>query len=150
MSYIITLISAMLVGIFAGVISHILFKRDRLTVWAFIAGIAPEWPNIFLAPLGVTGLENLLFLTHTAGIFLFPVILVIIDITLIELGMTSILKPFNSYLPDKLKSLIKLEYWVEKFEKKGILPTPARISSVYLIGVFAGTLNIGIDLLLKL
>lgn len=145
MPYFLELAATLIIGLFAGVITYIFFRKQHLTFWAFLAGIAPDWPRIFLSPLGVTNLENLLFLTHTVGILLFPLALVIVDITLIELGMTSLLRPFNSYLPKKIQSLVNLEKSVASLEKKGFIPMPTKIRLVYLIGVLAGGLKLVLD-----
>ncbi len=148
MTYLTLIGTTLFTGILVAVITYIFFRKHHLSTWAFLAGIAPEWPKIFLAPLGATGLETLNFLTHTLGILLFPAVLVIIDITLIELGMTSLLKPFNSYLPKKIKSLVRLEDIVDKLEKRGVIPMPTKIGMVYLIGIFGGVVHLLVELVL--
>ena len=148
MTYIASLLITFLIGLLCGIVSYIVFRKYHLGVWAFLAGIAPDWPRIFLEPLEVKGLENLLLITHTLGIFLFPIILIIVDITLIELGMVTIIKPFTSYLPEKIKSLVKVEDIIEKLRKYGVFPFPTRVGFVYLIGIFGGAVHLGINLLL--
>lgn len=147
MSYLLSFLISILIGLVSGAVVILVFRRVYIGFWAFIAGIAPDWPRIFLTPLGLTNMENLLLVTHTAGLFIFPLLLVLIDIPLMEIGFFKFLKPFNNYLPENIKSILKTETLVERLQKYKILPRPARIKFVYLAGMFAGLVHILINFL---
>ena len=148
MPYLLSFLTSILIGLASSLIVVLIFRRVYIGFWAFLAGISPDWPRIFLSPLGSTNMENLLLVTHTAGIFIFPLLLVLIDIPLMEIGFFKYLKPFNNYLPENLKSVLRTESLVERLQKYKILPRPARIKFVYLAGVFAGLFHILINILM--
>ena len=142
MDYFTSLAVSILIGLLASSISIVVFRKKYIGVWAFFGGVAPDWPRIFLTPLGSTNLDTLLWATHTAGIFIFPVLLVLIDIPLMEIEFAKYIKPFNSLLPDTMKKVIRTEKTIEKLQKYKILPKPTRVGLVYLAAVFAGLVHL--------
>jgi hypothetical protein len=83
--------------------------------------------------------------SHTIGIFIFPLALVLIDILLIELRMVKRIRPISFLLPKGFKSAIKAEMIVEKFQLYGLIPQPIRIRRVYTAGVIAGVVHLLIN-----
>ncbi len=145
MAYFADLFISLLIGFLSAGILVAIFKRTYIGFWAFLGGIAPDWPRIFLTPLGSTNLEGLLWATHTIGLFIFPILLVLVDIPLMEIGFVRYLKPFNSVLPEQIRSIIHTETMLEKLQKYKVLPRPARLKYVYLAAVFAGLLHVAIN-----
>jgi len=148
MGYFILVGISLSIGIITGLVSFILFRRYHIGVWAFFAGLAPDWPHIFLTPLGLTNLDKLLWITHTIGIFIFPILLVIADILLIEIGLVRYLKPLHNILPKSVKSVIKIQSAVSRLQKYRILPSPTKIQLVYLAGVLSGLIHLLINFLI--
>lgn len=120
----------------------LLTRKISIAVWGWIASFFPDLPVFWLSPLGATNLGATLLVTHTVGIFLFPLILVIADILLIEalwLARFSWLP-----LPKNLKTAGKAARTLQKYRT---LPKPIRIKYVYLVGVLAGIIHLAINLL---
>ena len=110
-----------------------------------------DLPWILLSPFGVTHLENLLLFTHTVGIVLLPLGLVIIDIFLIELNLLKYLEPFNRIVyPKSLRIAIKIEKVVERLQKYNAIPRAIRVRRVYLVGVFSGSLQFVVYVLFEI
>ncbi len=148
MAYFASLGISLLIGILTGSIALFAFRRYHIGLWAFLAGVALDWPRIFLTPLGTTNIDSLLWITHTIGIFIFPILLVIADILLIEIGLIKHLRPFHNFLPKQLKTAIKVERFIERMQKYNMLPTPEKIQLVYLTGVMAGLIHLLINFLI--
>ena len=145
MAYLISLGISLLIGLLTGILAWASFRRYHIGLWAFLAGVAPDWPRILLAPLGVANLDSLLWITHTVGIFIFPIILVIADILLMEIGLVRYLKPFHNFLPTQIKSAIKIESFLERLQKYNIVPKTEKMQLVYLTGVMAGLIHLLIN-----
>ena len=148
MAYFVSLGISLLIGIITGLVAFAVFRRYHIGFWAFLAGVAPDWPTIFLTSLGLTNLDKLLWLTHTLGVFIFPIILVIADILLMEIGLVRYLKPFHSFLPKSIKSAIKIQSVVARLQKYRVLPTPEKVQLVYLTGILAGLIHLLINFLI--
>ena len=136
-----------IIGFVAAVIAYVIYRRKTIAVWAYLAAFFPDLPILVLKPLGAAGLDNTLLLTHTIGLFVFPIILVIVDILLIELKMISLLKPLGPILPKNIKKALRIERLIERFQDYGAIPSPIRVSTVYIVGVMAGLIHLVINLL---
>ncbi len=135
----------LLAGFITAAVGVLLYRRIRMSFWGFLGGIAADWPKYFLGLLGATNIHNVLLFTHTAGIFLFPVILVILDILFLEIAMIKYLRPFYILLPNGLRSAIKFEEIINRLQHYSTLPRPIRIGRAYLIGVIGGVINLVIS-----
>lgn len=123
--------------------SYAMYRKKSVAFWAFIAALLPDVPSLVLPSFGVTNLDNLLLFTHTVGIFVLPLILVIADIVLIEFSLLRYLAPFNRILyPKSLRLAIRLEKIIERLQHYYALPRPVRIQRLYLVGLLAGTLQL--------
>ncbi len=135
-----------LAGLISAVIGVLLYRRIHIGFWGFLSGIASDWPKYFLGLLGATNLHTVLLVTHTAGIVLFPIILVILDILLLEISLLKYLKPLYFILPKSLKSAVKFEKLVERLQHYNTIPRPVRIGAVYSVGVIGGAIHLVINL----
>ena len=135
---------SLLGAVVASLLVFILFRKKALIGWTVLASFLPDLPVFWLTPLGVKNLGNLLLVTHTVGIVLYPLIMVLADILLIELAWMKYLS-FLPY-PRWLKTAGKLSRLAGKAQKYNAIPRPARIRLVYSSGVIAGAIHLGINL----
>ena len=135
-----------LAGLISAAIGILIYRRIHIGFWGFLGGIAADWPKYLLATLGATNLHNVLLVTHTAGIVLFPIILVILDILLLEVSLLRYLKPFYFILPKQLKAAVRFEKKIEGLQKYNAIPRPIRIGAVYSVGVIGGIIHLAINL----
>jgi hypothetical protein len=134
-------------GLITAFLLYIVYRKHSVFIWGFFSGFLPDLPFIFLTPFGVTNLSLLLFFSHTTGVFLFPLILVLIDIILIEFKFIKYLRPIKFILPKSLKTAIKIEKMIEKLQQYGLVPKPIRVKRVYLAGVIAGVIHLTINII---
>lgn len=149
MSYLENFLITLFISIAAALIVYIIKRRKTPAIWAYIASWMLDFSQTILAPLGAKNLFYISLLSHTAGIFIFPIILVILDILLIELRLLRYLNPFKRLLPQNFKILIKIEHIVYRFQKYHTIPTPTRVKTVYLVSVFAGIFHLLINIILS-
>jgi len=135
-------------GIIAAFIGALIYRRIHLAFWGFLAGIASDWPTYILGPLGATNLHGVLWVSHIGGIVLFPIILVVLDILLMEISLIKYLKPFYVILPKPLKSAVRFERLVERLQHYSTIPRPAKIGAVYAVGVIGGLIHLVINLVI--
>ena len=137
-------IVSMVGGLITVVIAYLIYRKPSVSVWGWIASFFPDMPIFWLAVLGATGLGNVMLLTHTVGIFIFPIFLVIIDILLIEIAWLR----YVSWLPYPrfMRTVGKFESFIEKLEKYNAIPRPVRVQRVYIMGVLAGAVHLVINL----
>ena len=136
---------SMLSGIVTVVLCLVIFRKKSLGVWGWIASFFPDMPLFTLAFFGATNLGNVLLFSHTAGVLIFPIFLVLIDVLLIEIGWLKYISwmPYPKYM----KNVRRVESIVEKLEKYNAIPRPARVKRVYLVGILAGVVHLTINLL---
>lgn len=123
-------------------------KRYHLALWGAMAAVAPDWPNL-LTLLGATYLQNVTLLTHTIGIFIFPVFLVIADILLLEMAFFKYVKPFKKMLPLPVRNLINLEDAIERLQKYNTLPKPDKVQLVYTVALAGGIIHVLVNIIFE-
>ncbi|MBL7206234.1 MAG: hypothetical protein ISS36_01405 [Candidatus Aenigmarchaeota archaeon] len=142
---------SIIVGITAAIIAYAIYRKASVSLWAYLAGFLLDLPIFILIPFKVSNLDNLLLFSHTAGIFIWPVILVILDIFLIEAQLlkyiVALLKLIHLGISNKsVKRLEKIDGLLERLEEYHIIPAPIRLSRVYIVGVMAGVVHLVINL----
>ncbi|MFH1445347.1 MAG: hypothetical protein ABIF08_02600 [Nanoarchaeota archaeon] len=133
-------------GLLTVLVTYTIYKNKSVPLWGWMASFFPDIPMLWFAPLGVTNLENLMLVTHTVGVLIFPIFLVIIDVVLINLAL---LKHFT-WLPHpaSLKNVEKVNYIVERLKRYNAIPKPVRIERVYVAGVLAGIIHLAINIII--
>lgn len=131
-----------IIALAAAATVYLRYRKASVAVWGFVGSLFVDAPMILLAPLGATSLFNVSLITHSLGIIIFPIILVIIDILLIEFRLLKYLKPVYGLLPSTLKTAVRIEMQVEKLQNYHAIPGPERIQSVFVAGVLAGAVNL--------
>jgi|GEM_PF-2421407 hypothetical protein len=134
------------------VLAYYIYRKSTTSasLWAFIASFLPDWPVFMLVPFGTIVSANLLFFTHTIGIFIQPIMLIILDIFLIEAQILKFIVPVIKFLHlgsqnRAIRLAEKSDYWLEKLEKYDIVPRPIRLQKVYAIGVLAGVVHLVVN-----
>lgn len=138
------LISA-LGGVITIVVLYLLYRKPSVCFWGWIASFLSDIPVFWLSTLGATSLGTVMFITHTAGIFLFPIALVILDIFLIEITWIK----YFSWLPYPryVRILGKIDRFAETLEKYKAIPKPIRVTRVYFVGVLAGIIHLVVNMI---
>lgn len=137
---------SMIGGAVTAILAYVIYRGKAESLWGWMASFFFDLPFLWLVPLGVTNIGNLMILTHTAGILIFPVFIVMIDIILINLA---ILKYFTWLpFPKSLKNIKKINDIVERLNKYNAIPTPIRIERVYLVGILAGIVHLAINVII--
>lgn len=132
-------------GIVTIVLALAIYRKRAVAAWGWIASFGPDLPVFLLAPLGATNLTTVLLVTHTLGLFLFPLILVIADILLLELWLLRKIS-FSPY-PKAMRTVKRVDRFMHSLEKYNAIPRPVRIKRVYLIGLVAGGVHVVVNLL---
>jgi len=139
-----------LVSILGGLITvalvYLIYRKRSVSLWGWIASFFPDMPVFWLATLGATNLGTVLLFSHTLGIFVFPIFLVIIDILLIEIAWLKYISwlPYPKYM----RTVDKIERIIEKLEKYNAIPRPIRVKRVYVVGVIAGIVHLALNILI--
>jgi len=133
-------------GIITIIISYLIFRKKAVSIWGFVASFLPDTPVFLLATLGATGLGNVMIITHSAGIFIFPLVPIIADVLLIEFEFVRNLSwlPFPSYM----KTLKKIDTVIDTLEKYYAIPRPIRVNRVFFVGLLAGVIHLAINVLI--
>lgn len=140
---------SVMTGITMVFLSYMIYRRPSICFWGWIAGFMPDLPVLIQTPLGVPvwNLFWALVLSHTLGIIIFPIVLLIIDVLLIELGLIRYLKPFYTLMPPSARTAIRIESFVERLQGYSFIPMPERLKSVFLVGALAGIVHLAINLI---
>jgi len=128
------------IAIISAVAVYAVHRRFSLSLWAYLAAFFPEWP-VFLELFGAENLSTVTLLSHTVGIVIYPIALIVLDVFLIEASLLRYLKPFRDFLPKGIRKVLKAEEVLERFQRYHSIPTPDRLTSVYAVGVFAGIVH---------
>ena len=70
-------------AIAAVLVIFLVYRRISLSIWGFIASLLVDIPILFMMPLGTGNLLNFSIVTHSIGLVIFPLLLVIADLLLI-------------------------------------------------------------------
>ncbi len=135
-----------LIAAAAFAVTYILHRRFSLALWAYIAAFLPDW-FMALTLLGAENLETTSLFSHTIGIFLYPIALLILDIFLIEASFLRYLKPLREVLPAGLKKAVKAEEVLERFQRYHTIPTAERLGKVYAVGLLGGIVHLAFYLI---
>ncbi|MBI4020554.1 MAG: hypothetical protein HY367_04430 [Candidatus Aenigmarchaeota archaeon] len=134
------------IGLISASIIYLIYRNGGPAAWAFIAAMLIDSPKILIL-FGVENIDTLLFYSHTTGIFLFPILLVAIDILLIELSLVKFLKPFKNF-SKTLRELLMLEDAIERLQKYHAIPRPIRVARLYLVAVITGVVHLVLNFII--
>lgn len=129
-------------GIVSYALGYLIYRKISVATWAYISAFLPSAPVFVLSLLGASNLILFSWLSHTLGILIYPAVMVIIDILLIEISLLRLVKPFGFILPASFKAAIKVEGIISTLEKYYAIPRPIRVQRVYIVGVMAGLVNL--------
>jgi hypothetical protein len=129
-------------AIFSYIAVYLVYKRFSVAVWAYIAAFIPRIPIAIVSMTGGTNLIGLAWLSHTLGIIVYPMILVIADILLLEIALVRLVKPIAFILPKSVQTAIKAESMLSVLQEYHAVPRPERIQWVYGAGIYAGIINL--------
>ena len=129
-------------AVFSYIAAYLIYKRFAVAVWAYIAAFIPRLPVTIVVLTGGTNLTTFAWLSHTAGILVYPIFLVIADILLIEVALIRIIRPISFILPSSIQAAIKAESFVSLLQDYHAVPRPVRVQWVYGAGVIAGMINL--------
>lgn len=133
-------------GILSIILMYLIYQKFDAGIWGFIASFFPDMPVFFLVPLGVTNIETTLIVSHTVGMFVFPIFLVIIDLLIIEIMWARYIlwMPY----PKSLRLLEKINSIVLHLERYNAIPRPIRLPRVYVVGVLAGGIHLVLNIMI--
>lgn len=123
-------------------VSLVYYRKTGIAFWGYIGALLPDVPKIILVILGATNLQLVNLASHTIGLLLWPVILVIADVFLIELAFLKVAKPFRRLLPGNLKAALRIERIAETLQGYHAIPRPERVKAVYFAGLAGGIINL--------
>lgn len=129
-------------ALFSFVLCFVIYKRFSVAVWGYVAAYIPRIPVVIVAATGGTNLLLFAWLNHTLGILVYPVILAIIDVLLLEIAFIRVVKPIAFMLPKDLQTVIKIESFLNRLQEYHAIPKPVRVKWVYEAGVIAGIVNL--------
>lgn len=129
-------------GIVSYALGYLIYRKVSVAFWAYISVFLPSIPVFVLSVLGASNLVLVSWLSHTIGILIYPVIMAIIDILLIEISLLRFVKPFRFLLPGAFRTAIKIEETIETLEEYHAIPRPIRVQRVYIVGIIAGLVNL--------
>jgi len=129
-------------AIFSYIACYLIYNRFSVAVWGLVAAFLPRIP---VAIVGLTGGTNLLvfaWLSHTVGVILYSLLLVIADILLLEIALIKIVRPISFIMPKGLQTAIKAESMLSRLQEYHAVPRPVRLQWVFGAGMFAGIINL--------
>ena len=124
----------------AGLIGYIIYKSKSAFIWGYSSYILPEIPKI-LRVFEVSNLYKLIVFSHTAGIILWPLILIMINALLASLGFIKKASSFQIFLPKWIQNMVIVEKLIGTLQRYDILPKPLTMKDVYLIGMIGCFMN---------
>lgn len=141
-------IYSVMTGIIMVFLGYMIYRRPSICFWGWIASFMPDLPVLIQTPLGVPvwNLFWVLVLSHTLGIIVFPIALLIIDVLLIELGLLEYLRPFYYMLPPVFRTAVRIESFIGRLQGYSFMPMPERLKSVFVVGMLAGIVHLVINL----
>jgi hypothetical protein len=128
------ILSIVSVAFVSAFITYLLFRKHSVFLWGFLAALMPDLPVFILALLGATNLHSISTINRTVGLFIWPALLIILDILLIELNLFGYFKPLFLILPKSVKTALRFEIIVEKLQNYNAIPRPIRLKRVYVVG----------------
>jgi hypothetical protein len=133
---------AMFSAVFSYIVVYLVYRKFSVAVWGYVAAYIPRIPVTLIAITGGTNLGLFAWLSHTAGILLYPIILVIADILLLEIALVKIVKPISAFLPKGVQTAVRIESFLSRMQDYHAVPRPVRVQWVYEAGVIAGLINL--------
>ena len=124
----------------AAAAAYLAFRDPKIALWAYVAAFIPRAVIVVVALTGATNLGMLTWLSHSAGIFIYPMLLATGNILLIELSMAKIGKRKSS-LPIDVGHAMRIDGFLARLQNRRLLPNYAEVKQVYLAGVLAGVIN---------
>ena len=128
-------------AIFAASISYNIFRESRVALWSYLAAFIPRAIIVLVSLTGATNLYILTWLSHTAGIFVYPLLLSMANILLYEVTLANIATRKSS-LPIHASHAKKIQNFLSSLQSRKLIPNYAEVKHVYIGGVLAGTINL--------
>ena len=128
-------------AVVASLTAYMIFRDSKIALWAYVAAFIPRALIVLVTLTGATNLTGLTWLSHTAGIFVYPMLLAMGNILLIELSLAVVDKRTSS-LPIGVKQAEKIQGFLGKLQNKKLLPPMSQVKNVYLAGLLAGLINL--------
>jgi len=125
----------------AAVISYLVFRKSEIALWAYVAAFIPRAILTILYLTGATNLDTFAWLSHIAGIFIFPMLLALGNILLIEVALAKNVKR-DSSLPLDVRRAVRIEKLLGRLQHRKLLPKAAGVKEVYLAASLAGAINL--------
>ncbi len=125
----------------AAALAYLIFRKREITVWAYLAAFIPRAIVIIVSLTGASNLGAFAWLSHTAGIFIYPMLLALGNILLIEVALAKRVKRESS-LPLEVRHAVKIERFLGRLQDRRLLPKAAEVKEVYLACVLAGVINL--------
>ncbi len=125
----------------AALAAYAVFRNKEAMVWGYVAAFIPRAILVLVMLTGATNLTVLAWLSHTAGIFIYPMLLTMGNILLIEVALAKQVSRQSS-LPLDVKKAIKIENFLGRLQERKLLPRAVSMKEVYLSGVLAGIINL--------
>ena len=122
-------------------LGYLVYRKVSVAFWAYVSVFLPSAPAFVLSLFGAKNLELVSWLSHTAGVVVFPAMMVVLDVLLIETSLLRFLRPFSGLLPRNIRIMIRIEEALRTLEKHYLMPRPERVQRVYAVGVIAGLVN---------
>lgn len=128
-------------AIFSFIITYFIYKRFAVAVWGYIGAFLPRIPVTLVALAGGTNLLVFAWVSHVLGILLYPMLLAVADILLLEIALIRVARPVAFMLPKGLQTAIKIESFIDRMQDYHAVPRPVRVQWVYGAGAIAGMVN---------
>ena len=128
-------------AVVASGLSYLIFKSKEAMIWAYVSAFIPRAFVVILVLLQATNLTIFTWFSHTAGIFIYPMLLTMGNILLIEVSLVKKVKRKSS-IPISEKQAVRIENFLSRLQEKKLLPKAVTIKQVYLSGVLAGIVNL--------
>lgn len=125
----------------AAILAYLIFRKKEIAVWAYLAAFIPRAILTIVSLTGASNLGILAWLSHTAGAFIYPMLLAMGNILLVEVALAKRVKRESS-LPLEVRHAVKIERFLGKLQDRRLLPKAVSVKQVYLAGVLAGLINL--------
>ena len=125
----------------AALAARLVFRKPGLATWSYLAAFIPRAIILVVSLTGASGLGAFAWLSHTAGAFIYPMLLAMGNILLIEGALAGNAKRQSS-LPLSPRRAKRIMKFLKRLQDRRLLPRAAGVKEVYFAGVLAGMINL--------
>lgn len=125
----------------AAVLAYLIFRKREIALWAYLAAFIPRAILTIVFLTGASNLRILAWLSHTAGAFIYPMLLAMGNILLVEVALAKRVKRESS-LPLDVRRAVKIERFLGRLQDRKLLPSAVSVKHLYLACVLAGLINL--------